>query len=486
MNHILTRSLAPCISLFLAGFVLNQYLNAQGVTIGSNNPPDPSAILDLQSVNSGLAIPRINTAQRNAIPNPVFGLQIYNTDTDCMEMFFSSGGWKPVQCGCNAFPNAVFNITQAFINNPATFHAPAPNMTYSWTFQNGSPASAITQSPQVTWSNAGTYAVSLTATDSAGCTSTHTDSVIVSICQPSTWNFTTCGQSGQSGPSQTQCNNTYGSGVVTVSGGMQLWTVPATGNYRIEVAGARGGGPSGYGNGAIMRADFSLTAGTVLKILVGQMGGSSNNTHGSAGGGSFVTLTDNTPLIIAGGGGGKGSGSNAAMANGSTSNAGQTPQGGGPGGTNGGGGAAASGTVGGTGTSDGAPSTGSTWASGGGGLLSNGGIYNGGSSLGGRAFINGGLGGAAASNANQPGGFGGGGGAGDRGAGAGGYSGGGGATDNNYSGGGGGSFIATTATNAATSNGQYNGSNTFNGLSVTNLNAYNSNHGYVTISRICP
>src|SRR5690606_14106696 len=103
-------------------------LIAQGVTIGSNNPPDPSAVLDIQSVNSGLAIPRLTTAQRNGIPNPVFGLQIFNTDTDCLEIFFASGGWKPVQCGCNAFPSAFFSVPGGSINNAVSISSPVPNM----------------------------------------------------------------------------------------------------------------------------------------------------------------------------------------------------------------------------------------------------------------------------------------------------------------------------------------------------------------------
>ena len=36
-----------------------------------------------------------------------------------------------------------------------------------------------------------------------------------------------------------QCNNEYGAPLVSVSGGIQSWTVPATGTYRIEAFGAR-------------------------------------------------------------------------------------------------------------------------------------------------------------------------------------------------------------------------------------------------------
>lgn len=52
------------------------------------------------------------------------------------------------------------------------------------------------------------------------------------------WVFTTCGASGRRGPTQTQCDGAYaGSSVqVTVGAagplkGVQLWRVPATGEY---------------------------------------------------------------------------------------------------------------------------------------------------------------------------------------------------------------------------------------------------------------
>ena len=84
------------------------------------------------------------------------------------------------------------------------------------------------------------------------------------------------------------------------SNGIQLWTVPADGTYRIEVWGAQGGG-GGYtgGFGSRMRGDFNLLNGQVIKILVGQTGGAS---YGGGGGMTAVATNTNTPLIVAGGG----------------------------------------------------------------------------------------------------------------------------------------------------------------------------------------
>ena len=100
-------------------------------------------------------------------------------------------------------------------------------------------------------------------------------------------------------------------GQVTLSRGIQQWTVPYSGDYRIEAVGAAGGYDRGYysfwyrGRGARMIGTFSLSKGEILQILVGQEGGINNYGYGSGGGGgTFVVRGSNTSLIIAGGGGG--------------------------------------------------------------------------------------------------------------------------------------------------------------------------------------
>ena len=130
-----------------------------------------------------------------------------------------------------------------------------------------------------------------------------------------TYTFTNAGATGRMGPTQTQVNSAYAStslsGAVTVTGsGIQTWVAPYTGPYRITVAGAKGGdGLNGStatagGNGAIVRAEFTITAGSTLAIASGQMGlsSSSADTGGGGGGGSYVSIGNNA-LIVAGGGG---------------------------------------------------------------------------------------------------------------------------------------------------------------------------------------
>lgn len=100
--------------------------------------------------------------------------------------------------------------------------------------------------------------------------------------------------------------------------GIQLFTIPKTGTYRIEARGAHGGnaGTSGTatnytgGIGAKIRGDFSLTQGEKLEILVGHSGSNRSGSYGGAcgGGGSFVVKegasVEADILVIAGGGGG--------------------------------------------------------------------------------------------------------------------------------------------------------------------------------------
>lgn len=101
------------------------------------------------------------------------------------------------------------------------------------------------------------------------------------------------------------------------SGTSQTFTVPQDGIYTIEAWGAGGGSARTIagGSGAWVRGSFSLTAGTLLTILVGQHGGNDPFLSAAGGGGATYLWQSSTPLIIAAGGGGAGS---AAGQNGTT------------------------------------------------------------------------------------------------------------------------------------------------------------------------
>jgi len=76
----------------------NIFNDGTSVGIGTTTP-DQSSVLDLFSNSKGLIIPRMTTIERDAIAQPVEGLQIINTTTKCLEIFFSPK-WQKVFCGC--------------------------------------------------------------------------------------------------------------------------------------------------------------------------------------------------------------------------------------------------------------------------------------------------------------------------------------------------------------------------------------------------
>ena len=125
--------------------------------------------------------------------------------------------------------------------------------------------------------------------------------------------FTNLGASGRSGPTSLGSHYTGQDhdGQVTLSSGIQQWTVPYTSEYRIEAIGAAGGyvwkSNNGQyrGRGARMTGTFNLSKGEIIQILVGHEGAISNYNYVSGGGGgTFVVRGSNTSLIVAGGGGG--------------------------------------------------------------------------------------------------------------------------------------------------------------------------------------
>ena len=284
--------------------------------------------------------------------------------------------------------------------------------------------------------------------------------LVIKLSGQQTYTFTNCGATGSVGPTQAQVNSTYSntnlSGLVTTTtNGIQTWTVPYTGNFRIEARGAQGGtSGSGGGLGATMIGDFTLTVGEVIQILVGQVGDNGGTGPGGGGGGSFVVRTPYTTtssiLVIAGGGSGAGSYSFTPGVNTTTG-----VTGGVAGGTNGSGGLGGTRGAGGGGfLTDGAPCSVNT-------------IY----ASPGQAFVNGGEGGPVTNNTTcnftANGGFGGGSSHGgnciNNGGAGGGFSGGGGSS--NTTSGGGGSFNA--------------------GTNQTNTSGANTGDGRVIITELC-
>jgi len=281
-----------------------------------------------------------------------------------------------------------------------------------------------------------------------------------------TYTFTNAGATGRFGPTQVQCDAAYGAGVVTVTTqGIQEWVVPVTGVYSIEVSGAAGGSSTGYGRagglGARVIGEFSLSAGMVVKILVGQEGETNGCTPGG-GGGTFVVDIMNNPLIIAGGGGAASTDINGIDGNISL-NGGNGSENTAAGGTGG---------MGGSVCLDGTYSGAIYNGAGGAGFIGNGQDVPGVFGSGGLSFVNGGIGGQNI----VFGGFGGGGSSASCTVGGGGGGG--------YSGGAGGEHYGNCSSSLLRSAGGGGGS--FNsGSNQTNIAGANSGMGYVVITNLC-
>ena len=349
---------------------------------------------------------------------------------------------------------AVDDLTCTITSGSTDDDGDSIDYTYNWYDPNGVNTQILpnTNSLSDTFpgssTTAGLWECEVIASDGTASTNSSAD-----IDVDSDWagalTFTNCGQTGLTGPSQSQCDSEYSGttldGIVTSTSGIQYWVVPSTGDYTIETHGAAGGLQlndvnTRPGYGATMIGTFTLSGGTILKILVGQLGGDTvfcQSCAAGGGGGTFVTDDANTPFIIAGGGNGENwqnwdtDGPDALTTNTGTHGGNATGRGGG-----------------------------------GGGFVSNGNDYS--SQNYGKSFLNGGMGGIKATSNSGDGGFGGGGGSLYEGGGGGGYHGGSVVPINEY-----------TSSYPSYGSGSYNiGSNQVNSSGV------NTGHGYVVIDKL--
>ena len=221
----------------------------------------------------------------------------------------------PVISGASTPPfDGIDDLTCSLSTLGSDVDADSLTYTYEWIDANGTIQQTYSNTTATTdvflgsGTTAGTWICQVTTSDGS-LSSASSGSILVEASWDGTREFNNCGQTGQSGPSQSQCDSSYSGstldGEVILSGGYQTWTVPATGTYLIEIAGAAGGGDPNYapGYGAYMSGEFTLTAGDELTIVVGQVG-DVGGQGGGGGGGTFVVLNQSTPIIIAGGGGG--------------------------------------------------------------------------------------------------------------------------------------------------------------------------------------
>lgn len=95
MKNILSIITIICVSLNLT------FAQSGSVGIGTNNP-NPSAGLDVNFTDKGFLPPRLTSAQRDAIISPAPGLIIYNTTSNCLNVF--TGIYWNELCGVQIIP----------------------------------------------------------------------------------------------------------------------------------------------------------------------------------------------------------------------------------------------------------------------------------------------------------------------------------------------------------------------------------------------
>ncbi|MBN3036313.1 MAG: hypothetical protein JW861_12075 [Bacteroidales bacterium] len=82
----------PCLIVLMMHTLWTSSLRSQVAVNSDDSDPDPSAMLDVKSLNKGLLIPRMTTLERNNIPSPATGLLVYVTD-DNNFYYWNGSSW---------------------------------------------------------------------------------------------------------------------------------------------------------------------------------------------------------------------------------------------------------------------------------------------------------------------------------------------------------------------------------------------------------
>lgn len=180
----------PSISLGI--YEYNDSFFLKSVAIGSNTAIDTKSVLDVRSTTKGALLPRMTTAQRNAITSVPAGLLVYDTDLQDFFYFnntswFSLGAISSIKVADSAnTPNTI-----VLRNGSGNFVAEVIQAT---TFTgaltgNASTATALAANPADC--TAGQYAVSINASGTLGCTQVTGDQVVAQATYTPTLTNTT-------------------------------------------------------------------------------------------------------------------------------------------------------------------------------------------------------------------------------------------------------------------------------------------------------
>ena len=326
---------------------------SQNASVGINNTgaaPNSKALLDIDatgmSPKSGVMIPRMTTAERDAITSPIpESLFIYNTDNHCFEGYNeNSSMWISIGClsGCQP-PSAPMLITGSSsvgvnsIGNVYSISAVTGATSYIWRVPSGASvtAGAGTTSITVTFESLPGF-VSVAASNSCGTSAASSLPIMYEqyYTTPGTYTFTVpsgvtsicvsavgaggggCGHKGGGNgqidavPGTAGGNSSFDGTIIGTGGqgGPKTGGIAAIGGSYSGGDGGFNGGTGGnlYGGGGGGAATYSANGGngdigSVIQAVNGANGGSSGGSGGIAeygegggGGGIYLNGTPNT------------------------------------------------------------------------------------------------------------------------------------------------------------------------------------------------
>ncbi|MDO9254725.1 MAG: DUF1566 domain-containing protein [Bacteroidales bacterium] len=250
----------------------------------SSSSPANSAALDVSSTTKGVLVPRMTSAQMNAIANPASGLMVF-----CTNCGSGSSGSMAI------FMNDIWNIFNVACLNPVspvngTHIAGANQVAWNWTSGSGSTVS-------FKWNTSNTYS---TATDmGTATTTTETELACNSTFTRYVWAYNSCGASNPISISQSTNSTTPNAPVegTHIASGTQIvwkWNSGATG-YKWNTV----------NNYATATDIGSATSKTETGLTLGNSYTRYLWTYGNCGASSVVTLKMVFLYIGASYGGGK-------------------------------------------------------------------------------------------------------------------------------------------------------------------------------------
>ncbi len=300
----------------------NVFLQAQNVGIGTSSP-DPTALLEMQTNDKGVLIPRLTTTERNAIVSPADALMIFNLTTRCLEIYnANTNAWVSIGCiDCQLPGNFVATAATSI-----TFSS----FTANWTSSIGSTSYILEVATDAGFTN---YVSGYNNLNVGNVTSYSVTGLVCGTYYYRVKGSNTCGTTAVTNVISVNISSSpSSSGKVTfnyVSNAYQTWVVPCNvTSITIKAWGAGGGGGGGMayyysgpladgGGGAYSNTTVSVSPGDVLYIYVGGMGEGGlscvYSTGGGAGGWGYGSGGNGGNAGGAGcsGGGGGGGGSSA-------------------------------------------------------------------------------------------------------------------------------------------------------------------------------